>query len=161
MRVYLEDAEELAERQIKVLRREFEKSGTATIEVVRRLHVPGVELRYELLIGVMPGWMTATFTKPGQTRASHDANLAVTLRLLNSWVKDTTSMVGGKAPVVRCDVTPGRSVRGRPPELHLCLVARVPNAALDSLARTTRADQRGAGHVGLPDHVQSGPGGAA
>lgn len=154
MRGHLEDADALVEHQIKKLFRAFKKSGTATIELVQRPHMPGVELRYELAVAVVPGWMTTSFSEPGD-KAQYDANIAATRPLLESWVADTVLMAGSVAVVQRCDLIFEKPKRGRPPEFLLCIAVRRHNAARVGFTRTTRAVDAGGSGCPGPDHVQS------
>jgi hypothetical protein len=158
--VHLDAAEKIIERQIVRLRRGLLRSGAAAVDGVRRDHKLGSELRYELLLAVAAGWVTAPAALSGDKRrapgkVSDDANAATLHRVLEPWQRSTVLAAGSVAEVVCCDLTREETARGLPPEYRVRIVVRAPNAAGVGLPRTSRAVP--AGGLGLPgpDHVQS------
>lgn len=166
MSAYLDAAADIIERRIGRLRRDVLKSGAATIEGVRRSHEPGSQLRYELLVVVTPGWVTAPSASPGDEprargKASDDANVANLHRVMETWQRMTALAAGSVAEVVRCDMTQEETARGRPPEYTVHITVRVPNPASVGLARTTRAVPEGGSGLRGVDHVRSAVSGEA
>lgn len=166
MSVFMDDAGEIIERQIGRLRRGLLKSGAAAVEGVRRTHRREAELRYELLIVVTPGWVTASAPAPSNEpgacgTVSDDANVAALQRVMETWLKTTALAAGSVAEVVRCDMTQDETERGLPPECRVQILVRVPNTAGVGLTGTTRVVQAGGSGPPDPDHVQSAVSGEA